>query len=272
MSSTPRRSSARRTSGPPPSRSGSRIQRRSKPRTTPRRRGTMRSTRWCGWPISCAPRTAASRPGCSKASTSTACATTRFWDPATPHSGCRSRPSSPTAPASRNCSRRRCARRRSPGPQETIPDEGAYFSDSADLSDNTVALMRQVEGRIKLYRDAIAAAQATLATLRAGHRPGQRRARGDRRCAGRGPPRRERGEGAARRGIGADCGHQSTPRQGDRGGSALPGIRATPRGGQPGQRAQAPGRSRLDRSARTRMPRRPSRRARRAHRPPAGRA
>jgi hypothetical protein len=53
-----------------------------------------------------------------------------------------------------------------PGAQETIPDEGAYFSDSADLSDNTVALMRQLEGRIKLYRDAIAAAQATLATLR----------------------------------------------------------------------------------------------------------
>ena len=55
-----------------------------------------------------------------------------------------------------------------PGAAETLPDEGAYFSDSADLSDNTVALMRQVEGRIRLYRDAIAAAQATLATLREG--------------------------------------------------------------------------------------------------------
>lgn len=55
-----------------------------------------------------------------------------------------------------------------PGAQETLPDEGAYFSDSADLSDNTVALMRQLEGRIKLYRDAIAAAERTLATLRQG--------------------------------------------------------------------------------------------------------
>ena len=55
-----------------------------------------------------------------------------------------------------------------PGAQETAPDEGAYFSDSADLSDNTVALMRQLEGRIKLYRDAIAAAERTLVTLREG--------------------------------------------------------------------------------------------------------
>jgi hypothetical protein len=47
----------------------------------------------------------------------------------------------------------------------TLPDEGAYFSDSADLSDNSVALMRQVEGRIKLYRDAIARAQQTLGLL-----------------------------------------------------------------------------------------------------------
>jgi hypothetical protein len=50
----------------------------------------------------------------------------------------------------------------------TLPDEGAYFSDSADLSDNTVALMRQLEGRIKLYRDVIAAAQRTRAILRDG--------------------------------------------------------------------------------------------------------
>ena len=48
----------------------------------------------------------------------------------------------------------------------TLPDEGAYFSDSADLSDNTVALMRQVEGRINLYRAAIARAQETLGVLR----------------------------------------------------------------------------------------------------------
>ena len=50
-------------------------------------------------------------------------------------------------------------------PTSTLPDEGAYFSDSADLSDNTIALMRQVEGRIKLYRDAIARAQQTLGVL-----------------------------------------------------------------------------------------------------------
>jgi hypothetical protein len=53
-----------------------------------------------------------------------------------------------------------------PGAAETLPDEGAYFSDSADISDNTVVLIRQVEGRIKLYRDAIAAAEAALAALR----------------------------------------------------------------------------------------------------------
>jgi hypothetical protein len=52
-----------------------------------------------------------------------------------------------------------------PDAAETVPDEGAYFSDSADLSDNTVALMRQLEGRIRLYRDAIAAAERTRATL-----------------------------------------------------------------------------------------------------------
>jgi hypothetical protein len=53
-----------------------------------------------------------------------------------------------------------------PGAAETAPDEGAYFSDSADLSDNTVALIRQVEGRIKAYRDAIAVAERALAALR----------------------------------------------------------------------------------------------------------
>jgi len=35
------------------------------------------------------------------------------------------------------------------------PDEGAMFSDATDLSDHVVALMRKMEGRIKLYRDAI---------------------------------------------------------------------------------------------------------------------
>jgi len=47
-------------------------------------------------------------------------------------------------------------------------DEAAYFADGADLSDNTVALMRQLEGRIKLYRDAIRRSQAVLDGLR-GH-------------------------------------------------------------------------------------------------------
>jgi hypothetical protein len=45
-------------------------------------------------------------------------------------------------------------------------DEGAHFSDSADLADNTIALMRQVEGRVKLYRDAIRVCDRALATLR----------------------------------------------------------------------------------------------------------
>jgi hypothetical protein len=53
-----------------------------------------------------------------------------------------------------------------PNATETMPDEGAYFSDSADLSDNTIALMRQLEGRINLYRAAIARAQETLGGLR----------------------------------------------------------------------------------------------------------
>ncbi|HEX5126940.1 MAG TPA: hypothetical protein VFW00_09375, partial [Rhodocyclaceae bacterium] len=44
----------------------------------------------------------------------------------------------------------------------TDPDESSYFSDSSDLSDHVVALMRQMEGRIKLYRDAISACQSIL--------------------------------------------------------------------------------------------------------------
>jgi len=47
-------------------------------------------------------------------------------------------------------------------------DEAVHFSDSADLADNTVALMRQVEGRVQLYRDAIRACERVLAVLRAG--------------------------------------------------------------------------------------------------------
>ncbi len=46
-----------------------------------------------------------------------------------------------------------------------LPDEAQHFSDSADLADNTVALLRQLEGRIKLYRNAIATCQRVLDTL-----------------------------------------------------------------------------------------------------------
>ncbi len=52
-------------------------------------------------------------------------------------------------------------------PSRTKIDESAHFSDGADLADNTVALMRQLEGRIKLYRNAIAASQKVLDSLRA---------------------------------------------------------------------------------------------------------
>jgi hypothetical protein len=51
-------------------------------------------------------------------------------------------------------------------PRRSKIDESAYFSDGADLSDNTVALMRQLEGRIKLYRNAIALSEALLDSLR----------------------------------------------------------------------------------------------------------
>lgn len=42
------------------------------------------------------------------------------------------------------------------------PDESSHFSDSSDLSDGTVALMRQMEAKIKLYRDAITVCQSVL--------------------------------------------------------------------------------------------------------------
>ena len=44
-------------------------------------------------------------------------------------------------------------------------DEAVHFSDSADLSDNTIALMRQVEGRVKLYRNAVAACERVREAL-----------------------------------------------------------------------------------------------------------
>jgi hypothetical protein len=47
----------------------------------------------------------------------------------------------------------------------TDPDESLHFSDATDTSDTTVALLRQVEGRVRQFRDAIAACQRALATL-----------------------------------------------------------------------------------------------------------
>ncbi|MDB5801321.1 MAG: hypothetical protein JWL63_2260 [Rhodocyclales bacterium] len=47
----------------------------------------------------------------------------------------------------------------------TDPDEAAMFSDTTDLSDHVVALMRKIEGRIKLYRDAIAVCQQVSSLL-----------------------------------------------------------------------------------------------------------
>lgn len=48
----------------------------------------------------------------------------------------------------------------------TDPDEAAYFSDTTDLADHLVALMRQVEARVKRYREALVVAQQALAGLR----------------------------------------------------------------------------------------------------------
>ena len=55
-----------------------------------------------------------------------------------------------------------------PGQATGDPDEAAMFSDTTDLSDHVVALMRKMEGRIKLYRDAITACQVALGGLRSG--------------------------------------------------------------------------------------------------------
>jgi hypothetical protein len=51
-------------------------------------------------------------------------------------------------------------------PVRETADEASHFSDSTDIADRTVALLRQVEGRIKRYRDAIAACQTAAGTLR----------------------------------------------------------------------------------------------------------
>ena len=50
-------------------------------------------------------------------------------------------------------------------PRRDTVDEAQYFSDTADLADRTVALLRQVEGRVKRYREAIAACEATRAVV-----------------------------------------------------------------------------------------------------------
>ncbi len=52
-------------------------------------------------------------------------------------------------------------------PQRIRVDEATQFADGTDLADNTVVLMRQLEGRIRLYRNAIAAAQRVLDAVRA---------------------------------------------------------------------------------------------------------
>jgi hypothetical protein len=51
-------------------------------------------------------------------------------------------------------------------PVREMADEASHFSDSTDIADRTVALLRQVEGRIKRYRDVIAACQTAAGTLR----------------------------------------------------------------------------------------------------------
>jgi len=60
--------------------------------------------------------------------------------------------------------------RKVPGPDGKLipvePDEASHFSDSSDLSDHIIALMRQMEGRIKLYRDAIRVCQSVLDGLK----------------------------------------------------------------------------------------------------------
>ena len=52
-----------------------------------------------------------------------------------------------------------------PGQTSGDPDEAAMFSDSIDPSDHVVALMRKLEGRTRLYRDAGAACAATSAIV-----------------------------------------------------------------------------------------------------------
>jgi hypothetical protein len=52
-----------------------------------------------------------------------------------------------------------------PPPRTTDPDESLHFSDATDTSDTTVALLRQIEGRVRQFRDVIAACQRALVTI-----------------------------------------------------------------------------------------------------------
>ncbi|EHR71164.1 collagen triple helix repeat protein [Burkholderiales bacterium JOSHI_001] len=56
--------------------------------------------------------------------------------------------------------------RLAPGQTSGDPDESAMFNDGTDLSDHVVALMRRLEGRIKLYREAVSACEAVGNRLR----------------------------------------------------------------------------------------------------------
>lgn len=49
-------------------------------------------------------------------------------------------------------------------PLDTDPDESAHFSNATDTSDTTVALLRQVEGRVRQFRDVINACSEALVT------------------------------------------------------------------------------------------------------------
>jgi len=48
---------------------------------------------------------------------------------------------------------------------EVDPDESHHFSHTVSLSDNTIAILRQLEGRLLIYRDALARCETALAEL-----------------------------------------------------------------------------------------------------------
>lgn len=52
-------------------------------------------------------------------------------------------------------------------PSRVLYDESTHFSDSTELADRTVALLRQVEGRVARYRAVIALCESALKALRA---------------------------------------------------------------------------------------------------------